>query len=296
MTVSGWGSAPWGLGPWGAGAVDALELLGALAVRENVVRLSFNVAPHYTGLLTQNDAANPARYVLTPQGAPEAISGGPARPVLPVQVQVAAVAGSGGRLLDVVLDRPLSPWATRYAITVNLLRSYDGAMLDPSKASAVFDGLYRQLRPADASAPTPSRDVANPWGYQAQLSAGVVPSMGDLGVFPVDASGDYAFDQGIQQLKKRIFRRLNTPKNAFPSLPGYGVGVPTYSKRLGTEAIRQQIVADAQAQLSSEPDVAAVSVKAFTPAGNPSVTIFRVQVRMAGSAGDTTFDFPYTNG
>lgn len=298
MTVLGWGSMPWGAGPWGDGGEDALRLLDALAVRENVVRLTFNLAPFYTGLQTLNDAANPARYVFIPQDAPEAISGGAARAVLPVRVDRPAISGAGGRILDVTLDRPLSPWASRYRVAVNLLLAIDGTPLDPAAASRIFDGLYRQLRPADPSAPTPSRDVANPWTYQAQLGAGAVlagePQV--LGVFPLDASGDYAQDQGLQQLKKRVFRRLNTRKNAFPSLPGYGVGVPSYGKRLASEAIRQQIAADAQAQLSTEPDVVAAAVTSFTDPKQPSVTIFRVKVRMAGSAGEATFDFPYTHG
>jgi len=298
VTVLGWGSMPWGAGPWGDGGEDALRLLGALAVRENVVRLTFNLPPFFTRLMTQADAANPARYVFIPQGTPEAITGGPARPVLAVRVDRPAIAGAGGRILDVTLDRPLSPWATRYRVAVNLLVALDGSPLDPAAAARDFDGLYRQLRPADPSAPTPSRDVANPWTYQAQLGAGAVLTgvQAGLGTFPLDASGDYALDQGVQQLRKRVFRRLTTGKGAFPALPGYGVGIPGYGKRIASEAIRQQIAADAQAQLSSEPDVLAASVTSFTDQAQPSVTVFRVKVRMAGSSGETTFDFPFSHG
>ena len=40
----------------------------------------------------------------------------------------------------------------------------------------------------------------------------------------------------------------------------------------------------------------AVSVTSFTDLRQPSVTVFRVKVRMAGSSGDAQFDFPYTHG
>lgn len=294
MTISGWGSMPWGAGPWGAGGAADLELLSALAIRENVVRLTFNVAPQYTKQLTPNDAANPARYQFTAQATPLGRDGEPARAVLPVLVERAKVAGSFGAVLDVTLDRPMSPWPARYIVAVNQLVSIDGALLGVGKTSLTFDAVYRELRPQSASDPTPSRDIANPQTYSAQLDP--LPQAGDplaLGVIPIDASGDYAFDQGISQLRKRVYRRMLTRKGAFPALPNYGVGVPTYGKRLGVEGVRQQIADEAQKQIAQEPDVAAVSVTAVTSAQNPAVTIFRIKVRVAGSGGDVQFDLPF---
>ena len=225
--TSGWGSLPWGAGPWGDGGEDALRLLSALAERENVVRLTFNLAPFFTRLLTANDAANPARYVFSPQPAPEAISGGPARPVSAVRVDRPSIAGAGGRILDVTLDRPLSPWATRYRASVNLLLATDGAPLDPAAAARDFDGLYRQLRPQDPSAPTPSRDVANPWTYQAQLAAGAVLA-GDpkvLGTFTLDATRGSSSSRSASSAG-------STPARArSPRCPGTGSASPATARK-----------------------------------------------------------------
>lgn len=293
--TQGWGLLPWGAGPWGAGGAAALELLSALAIRENVVRLTFNVAPQFTMLLTPNDASNPKRYQFVPLAEPVGLAGEPARPVLPVLVERPRLAGAQGAVLEVTLDRPMTPWPSRYRVAVNQLVSVDGALLLPGRTSFVFEAVYRQLRPQSASSPTPSRDVANPQTYQAQLDP--LPQAGDplaLGVIPIDASGDYAFDEGMTQLKKRVFRRLLTKKGAFPALPGYGVGIPSYGKRLGIEGIRQQIVEEAQVQLRQEPDVAAVRVSAFSSPQNAAVTIFRVRIRVAGTGGDVQFDIPFT--
>lgn len=292
--LAGWGSAPWGAGPWGAGGAADLELLRAVAIRENVVRLFFNVAPQFTRLLTPNDAANPKRFQFTPLATPVGLDGEVARPVLPVLVSRAKVAQSFGTELDVTLDRPLSPWPTRYIVACNQLVSIDGALLSPSHASLTFDAVYRALRQQDASDASPSRDIANPQTYQAQLDP--LPQAGDplaLGVIPIDASGDYAFDQGIPQLKKRIFRRLLTVKGKFPAIPTYGVGIPAYGKRLSVEGVRQEIVQEAEKQLRQEPDVAEVKVTAFTSPDNPAITIFRIRVRVSGSQGTTQFDIPF---
>ncbi len=295
MTMpGGWGSSPWGAGPWGSGGALDLELQSALAIRENVVRLTFNVAPLFNKQLTPNDASNPARYQFVAQPTPLGLDGEPARAVRPVLVERAAVAGSFGAVLDVTLDRPLSPWPTRYLVAVNQLVSTSGALLSPSASSRSFDGVYRMLRPQSTTSPTPSRDIANPQTYQAQLDP--IPQAGDpiaLGVIPIDASGDYAFDEGVTQLKKRVLRRLLTAPGAFPALPDYGVGVPLYGKRLGSAAARQQIAIDAQSQIAKEPDVAAVRVTVVSSAENPAVTLVQVRVKMAGSAGTVEFDVPF---
>lgn len=292
--ISGWGSLPWGAGPWGAGGAGDLELQRVQAIRENVFRLFFNVAPQFTKLLTPNDASNPKRFQVTALATPLGLDGLPARPVLTVLVDRAKVPQSFGTILDVTLDRPMSPWPARYLVSCNQLVSIDGALLSPSHSSFHSDALYRTLRFQDASAPSPSRDIANPQTYQAQLDP--LPQAGDpiaLGVIPIDASGDYAFDQGVTQLKKRVFRRLLTVPGSFPAIPAYGIGVPTYGKRLSVEGVRQQIIQEAEKQLRLEPDVAEVKVTALTSPDNSAITIFRIRIRMAGSAGKTQFDIPF---
>lgn len=292
--MSGWGYLPWGAGPWGAGGGAALQLLQALAVRENVVRLFFSEAPLYTRLLTPNDASNPERFVITEVAGTSGRDGEPTRNVRTALVERAPIAGSLGSVLDVTTDRPFSPWGSMYVVACNQLVTLSGALLDPNETSAVFAGVYRELRQASVADPAPSRDFANPSTYSAQLDP--LPQAGDplaLGVIPIGSDGDYAFDHGIPQIKKRIFRRLLTRKGAFPSLPEYGVGVPSYGKRLSIAGVRQQLATEAERQIGQEPDVEEVKVQVLTDKTNPNVTVFRIRVRIAGSQGNASFDVPF---
>jgi hypothetical protein len=280
MGGGGWGAGPWGANQWGAGAVVDLELLDARAVRENVVRLFFNVAPLFTYTDDPHDAASPLRYSVTPVAGTSGLDGEPTRNVNVVRADLALVPLSFGTEIDVTVDRPFSPWDSRYIVAVNQLVTSSGALLAPGATSREFPGLYRILRVPNVDAATPSRDVANPQTYQDQLDP--LPQAGDpaaLGVYPVGSDGDYAFDEGIANLRKRIFRRLITRPGAFIHLPTYGVGVPLYGKRLGTTAVRQQIAAAAEQQIGLEPDVLSVKVTLSTSPTEPSLTILRAQVQ-----------------
>lgn len=276
----GWGASPWGAGEWGAGSTDELELVDALAVRENVVRLRFNTAPRYTRTHDANDAAVPARYAITPVAGSKGLDGEPARAVTPVRADVAPTPFSFGSIIDVTVDRPFSPWNALYTVAVNQLVSADGAsLLAIGSTSRVFAGLYRGLRAQSLENALPSRDVANPQTYQDQLDP--LPQAGDpdaLGVFPIGSDGDYAFDEGVANLRKRVFRRLITRRGAFAHLPSYGVGVPTYGKRLGTAAVRQQIAAEAEQQIGLEPDVTRVKVTLLSDPSTPSLTVLTASI------------------
>jgi hypothetical protein len=290
----GWGYEPWGAGPWGAGGVTELQLLRAYAVRENVVRIEFNAAPQFTKLLTPNDASNPERFSITVVAGSSGLDGEPARTVRPVLVTRPAIANSLGSILDVTTDRPFSPWNSQYIVACNQLMTDSGVLLDPSKTSFQFAGVYRQLRIQSMSNAVPSRDIANPATYAAQLDP--LPQAGDplaLGIIPIGSDGDYAFDDGITQVKKRIFRRLLTRKGAFPALPDYGIGVPSYGKKLGSAGVRQMLAAETERQLKLEPDILAVKVHVLSDIQNPEITLFRIRVKIAGSQGNTQFDIPF---
>ena len=113
-----------------------------------------------------------------------------------------------------------------------------------------------------------------------------------LGTIPVDGSGDYAFDSGLDQLKKRIFRRLVVRPGSFPAIPQYGVGVLQFGKQLSTVGVRRRIADEAERQISSEPEVASCSVVAQTDPDNPSVTVFSIYVQTVTGL-ETTFSFPF---
>jgi len=288
----GWGASPWGAGEWGASAVTALRLLAALAIRENVVRLTFNAAPSFTRTLSPSDASNVARYNITPVPGTFGRDDEPTRPVRPVLIEQAAIPFSFGAVLDVTVDRPFSPWASEYTVAVNQLETSDGALLDPAATSLVFPGLYRILRLQSLAAPLPSRDVANPQVVQDQVGLVTAGDAFALGVIPINSDGDYAFDEGVANLRKRIIRRLLTAPGGFASLPNYGVGVASFGKKLGTAGIRQQLATESERQISLEPDVAAVKVKLFTDAKEPSITILDVRVR-SNQGNDVVVQLPF---
>lgn len=139
-----------------------------------------------------------------------------------------------------------------------------------------------------------TRDIANPQTLRGAVASGLsVPDAEALlGTFRVDAQGDYAFDEGIETLRKRVIRRLITAKGGFAHLPNYGVGIPTLGKRLAVAANLATVAADAEAQIASEPDVADVGVRAIIDPTTPSVVRFQVRVRTKeGKA--SSFDIPF---
>lgn len=103
------------------------------------------------------------------------------------------------------------------------------------------------------------------------------------GTFRVGEDGDYQFDDGLRNLKKRILRRLVTKKGGFAFLPDYGVGALEAVKKLNMAATRQMIADEAQRQIAREPDVEAVSVRAVQR--SIGVVVFVTLVRTTSGAG-----------
>lgn len=291
--MSGWGGGKWGETPWGGSSVDSLQMLRALAVRDNVVRLWFNVAPKFIGNLELGDAADPERFVVVPIAGTKGADGLPARPVYPCAIERAAIAGSLGTVLDVTVDRPFSPWPAQYRISCNGVQSITGLFLDPTSTSRIFDGLSRGFAPARADLVVSAKDIANPQNRAAMLDP--LPNTTDsliLGTIPTDAQGDLAFDDGVDSYRKRLFRRCLTRKGAFAHLPGYGVGLPDQVKRLALPGVRDALASDAEAQIRQEPettDVSCVFVATDTP------ELFWLRVRATTTFGNTPveFDVPF---
>src|SRR5262249_45593292 len=147
--------------------------------------------------------------------------GQPPRPVTAIVVERAPVAGSQGAQLDLTLDRSLSPYPARYAVSCTLLRAAaSGAPLAPGSTSLAFDGLaVPPPSPVLADAATVG-DFANPQTVDAISQTGYLPPEAALllGTFPVDGTGDYGLDQGLRSYKKRVVRRLTTMQGAFAHL------------------------------------------------------------------------------
>lgn len=269
--VDGWGFGPWGLSPWGFG-VAAPALASAVAIRENVVRLTFTEPIVYDRTGRPRDGARASFYGVSPVAGTAGLDGEPARPVIVGRVDAA---GGGGTAVDLLLDRALTHWPSRYVANAHGVWGLSGLPIDPSGITAAFDGVRAGKVPLSAQ-DEPSlvgADIALPQTADAIVAARADGAL--LGAFAVDATGDYAFDAGLQSLIKRIMRRLFAAPGAFAHLPGYGLGLGQRVKRLSTAAQRSAIVKDAEAQIRQEPEVAEVKVELlqFAPGA------FRLKVR-----------------
>lgn len=280
--MSGWGSGGWGSSFWGLGS-DPLSLLRVQPIRENVVRAEFSEAPLFNRILDAHDASNPQRWTITPIPGTVGSDELPTRVVKPVAI---AVFGGGGSQIDVTTDRPFSPFPARYILSVNnLIAASSGALLASGATSLEFDGLFKVVPPPRRDLSIPSRDVANPQTFQALLDP--LPNTSDpnlLGTIIPDDRGDYAFDEGNTNLKKRVLRRILSSKNRFAHLPGYGVGLAAEVKKLATAAKRSAIAAEAEKQIALEPDVQSVSVKIVGDGRAPG--LFRLRIRVKSRTND----------
>jgi len=251
--VSGWGSGSWGLSPWGSG-VDPPRLLSAFAIRENCVRLTFDAPIFYNRTLSPRDGSRRQLYGIVPVASTASYDGETARPVIVGRVDAA---GGGGALLDLWLDRPLTGYPARYLASAAGVYGASGLPIDASAASATFDGVRagKPRRSATDGSLVIGADIALPQTEAAALLARASGAL--LGSYAVDATGDFAFDAGIQSLIKRILRRLFAQPGAFAHLgPTYGMGLGSQVKQLATPTRRGAIAKEAGRQAGLEPEVA----------------------------------------
>jgi hypothetical protein len=184
--------------------------------------------------------------------------------------------GAFGFVVDLTLDRPMSPYPAAYLVTVTDLFSADLSeeILDESQTTSA---VFRELARPRMDEPSPSRDIASPMTASGAAASGV-PA---LGSYLADSTGDYAIDQGQQSLKKRLWRRLVTEPGSFSHLPpDYGVGIRGYAKRLASSVVRSRLATTCEAQFAREPEVAKVKVALVAAsARDPGAFILRVYVR-----------------
>lgn len=281
----GWGTGGWGTSGWGVpGPSDLFTLRSAVAVRENCVRLTFNLPLRFTNVRGLIDAADPKNYLFEGDETTLGEDGLPPRHVLPILVELSDVVGSGGRAVDVWLDRRLSPYPAMYWASCIRTLAANGALLDD--AFAAFAGLT-WAPSVLAGATTPATDIANP-GYE---SAAIPGASQILGVYPTTTTGDYGTDQGIASYKKRIVRRITTRRGAFAHLSGYGVGLLDEVKRLALPATRQRMAAEAEAQIKQEPETLDVAITITASSTHPGLFFFRVKARTS-VFGTVSLDIP----
>lgn len=256
--MSGWGSGAWGGSFWGSG-VGAPRLLSAVAIRENCVRLTFDLPVVYDRTGRPRDGARTALYGVAPVPGTVSLTGEAARPVLVGRVDLG---GGGNTLLDLWLDRALTGWPARYVATAHGLYGVDGVQVDPTATSATLDGVRAGVVQRDPAndATVIGADLALPQTEAAALIARASGAL--LGSYAVDATGDFAFDAGLQSLIKRILRRVFTVPAAFRHLPDdYGMGLGRSVKRLATATERARLAGEAARQCRLEPEVAGASAE-----------------------------------
>ena len=291
----GHGLTPWGGGPWGLGGAGSLQLLTALAIRENVVRLTFNEAPIFTGVLDPHDGSDSERYVITPMPGTMPDGGDP-RPVTTIIVTQVREAMALGLIIDVTVDRPFDGYPGRYLVAVNqLVSSSSGVLLDPLHSSLAFDGLVQVSTPKTLDVAVPIRDFANPQTLSGLLDP--LPSTTDVGLLgsiPMGGDGDYAFDEGITSYKKRLLRRLTSAKNRFAHLPGYGLGPGAKLKQLGKQSVRAAFEADARQQVMQEPETVEASANLIVDPNVPGLWRLKLRIKCKLSSDPLELNVPFS--
>lgn len=296
--MSKWGSSAWGASAWGgAPSSSTLSLLATLAVRENRIRLSFTQAIYFSTILDDDDGSKISKYSVVPVAGSRGLDDTPARTVNVIDVQLPTLAdgipsqADYGRMVDLYLDRPMTPHAALYDVTCTNIFSTD-LSLGPLTATIRTPAVHAELQVPSLETAIPTRDLANP--QTASMLDASLANLGNadvLGTYRVSDSGDYAYDEGLVNFKKRVFRRLMTKKGAFAHLPNYGVGIPQLGKKLATSTLITALAADAEKQIALEPETAKVRVIPIQDRSTPGLLILRVLVQPKHGT-DQKFDVP----
>ena len=272
--MGGYGGIPWGFG----GGPSYLSLMAANAVSENTVRVVLSEEPYSDGIGTPWDALDDRRWTVTEVVGTTGIDGKAVRAVRVVQAQL--VVGST-ESIDVIVDRPFSPWPCQYVVVANGIKGKtSGLLLDPAAVGCTFDGLLRTVENAVKDSAIRGRDIASPQTPSATLDPLPNPATAVLGGFNTNDAGDYAMDEGLTGYKKRIFRRIYCRKRKFVFMPpDWGLGIQDELKKLNTPARREAMRADMQAQVMQEPETADCSVTAWTSPTVPGLVWYRLKAK-----------------
>lgn len=247
-----------------------LNLLQALCVRENVVRLRFDVALYFSNVLDPGDASEIARYKLQPLLSTIGSDGLPPRDVWPARAQLYSPTE-----IDLWVDRRFSPFPARYSVAVNGL-FIENLTEGLGSASAEFFAV-RAGKPTSLPEDLISNaDLSNPQSLST-IPEGLPATDELLGTYPVDDTGDLARDIGLASYKKRVLRRLSSKKGKYAHLgANYGVAFPQSVKTLARAGVLAALAADAMAQIREEPETVDASVRVVQQGG---VFFFKIRVR-----------------
>lgn len=278
-TLSGYGTLPYGTGSFGTG-IAVPTLAQAFAVRENVLRLVFSEPPRYTRLLDPNDASDPRRYSIAAVSGTFGRDEEPTRAVAPIVVEVV---DDEGLILDLILDRPMSPDPSEYDVTIAGLVS--ALSLSPFLSTTVrYFGLFKGIKPLVPELVVNNRDIANPQSYIGVYGTGLPIAEGQnpdalLGGFVADATGDLAYDEGLVGYTKRVYRRLTTRRKGFSHLQNYGVSTLASVKQLARAGVREFLADEAESQIRQEPETVDVSVDLVVDPAHPELGRYRIRAQ-----------------
>jgi hypothetical protein len=268
--------------------MTALQVVSAIALAENLVQVEFTEAIYFSLLLDPPDGSNAALYSLTTVAGTVGMDGTAIRPCSVVAVALATPQTdlppnvAFGSVVDLTLDRPMTPWPAEYTITCSGVYSADlSTEINPSFASATFPATFKQLLSPSVDLPTPTRDIANPQSLAGMQGTRTPFNPLQLGVFVTDDQHDYAADSGIVSFRKRLYRRLVTNPGGFLHLgQTYGIGIPSQGKKLATASVQQALASQVQQQIAQEPEVAACGCTVVSDPNNPGLIRFNIRVRL----------------
>ena len=290
MTTGDWGVDGWGVGPWGGGE-DPVHHAIVEAIRENVVRATFEQSVLLTGLLDKKDSLSPIHYFVTAESG-VGLDDEPIQTVAPILIE--RVVGDP-RSIDIYVDRPFSRFPTIYSL--RCVNMYDpGGALFAATITETFYGLRGAFEKPVLSTyiPQGTRDFANPSAREALFDP--LPEITDanLGTFPYGDDGDYGYDEGLENLKKRVIRRCIVRPGGFVWLPNYGVAIVEEGKRLNNAARREDIKARIRDQVGREPDIRYVAVNVKYLPSTPGIVWFIIKVLTVSNRA-FKFDVPFVS-
>lgn len=265
---SGVGFEAWG-DPWGVGG--PLHVVRARAVESQTVRVVFDEPPLFRIRGGTNDGKNPLNYQVSIEqgsGTPPQVVG--VKPDL-VEYPAAGVLTVDERGVDVQTDRKLVVGIAYQVEVFNVVSALNGALGSPT--TAIFEGI--------APLPTVDPPLRSLEFYDFKFD----PFDETGGAYVFNDGGDIARDEGLENVRKRVLRRISTPKNAYAHLPGYGTTLP--HKRPMSVRELAPLKQDILQQVQQEPEVVEASVTLNLQSGDGILTVRIVARTRFGNIDET---------
>jgi hypothetical protein len=267
----GFGSGPFGSMAFGSGG--GVSIAAAIQLTRNSIRLNISGPVRVFNPGDVGDALYDRGYTLeaynVPLGAPRAH--------VPRVIFVERVSDSA---VTIYTDAPLDGPGVVYRLIGS--REVFGAV-NVSARSALFRTFGDSPLVREERARSRSFDLAN-----TQSAAAGPGEEQQLGTLVTDADGDFKNDAGLDNLKKRVIRRVTTRRGSYQHAPAYGLSVPL--KGLATPAALRNLQQQALQQLALEPGVTAVRVSVTEP--SPGVVMLGIEVDAQGMSFGVDVELP----